>query len=110
MVLFAYVTRAFPWDRNVFETPIPYAILVLCFLGVTPAYLLLQRWAGLRLLRFVGVALLLGLLMFGWVGMRWNWHPVFLTGPGPLWCFGFPLVGALAYWAALRGLAPELKE
>lgn len=108
MILFSYVTRAFPWGRNVFETPIPYAILLLCFFGVTPAYLLLQRWAGLSLPRFAGVAFLLGLLMFVWIGRGWNWHPAFLTGPGPLWCFGFPMIGALAYWTALRLLAPQL--
>jgi hypothetical protein len=110
MILFAYLTGAFPWGRNVFATPIPYALLFLCFFGVTPAHLLLHRWARLSLPRFVGVASLMGLALFVVTGRNWNWHQAFLTGPAPLWCFGFPLAGALAYWAVLRQLAPELAE
>jgi hypothetical protein len=34
-----------------------------------------------------------------------------IFGPVPLgWIVGFPLVGALAYWAVLKLLAPELGD
>jgi hypothetical protein len=111
MILFAFPSLAYRGNvGQLFVTPIPYAILFLCFFFVTPAYVLLHRWVGLSLPRFVGIALLLGAMLFVKRGLSWNWHPVFLTGPGPLWCFGFPLIGALAYWAVLKKLAPELGE
>jgi hypothetical protein len=110
MILFGYLAGTAPWHFNIFLTPIPYAILFLCFFIVTPAYLLLHRWVGLSLWRFVGVALALGALLFVNRGWSWNWHEAFVSGPGPIWCFGFPLTGAIAYWMVLQRLAPELAD
>lgn len=111
MILFAFPSRAYQGSvTRLFETPVPYAVLFLCFFVVTPAYLLLHRWVRLDLGRFIAIALMLGTLLFVNSGMSWNWHPVFVYGRGPLWCFGFPLVGALAYWAVLKRMAPELDE
>ncbi len=110
MTGFAFATGAFPWGRSILATPIPYAMMLICFVVVTPAYLLLWRWVRLSLWRFVGIALLVGFGLFLHLGTRWNWHEAFLTGRGPLWCFGFPLAGALAYWAVLKAFAPDLQE
>jgi len=110
MIVFGYFSGAIPWGRNILATPIPYAILLICFFVITPAYVLLHRWVGLGLGRFVAVALMIGLALFVARGLAWNWHSAFLTGPGPLWCFGFPLLGALTYWIVLKRLAPDLGE
>jgi hypothetical protein len=110
LILFGYVSGAAPWSLRLFRTPIPYAILLFCFFVVAPAYLLLHCWVLLRLGRFLALAIGLGAIMFLNRGAAWNWHPAFLTGSGPLWCFGFPLVGALTWWATLKWLAPELDE
>lgn len=110
MIAFAFATGAAPCCRGFFSTPIPYALLVLTLVVVTPAYLLLHRWVGLSLPRFVAVAGLIGLALFAVAGSQWRWHPAFLQGPGPLWAFGFPLTGALAYWLVLDRLAPHLRD
>ena len=110
VIVAAYVTGPISAGANVFRTPIPYALLFLCFFIVSPAYLFVRPWIRLRLSRFLLTALGLGLVLFVWRGNQWNWHPVFLQPRNVLWLFGLPVVGALAYWAVLRALAPDFDD
>ena len=110
LTLGGYVFGPIRWGANIFRTPVPYALLLLCFFIVNPAYLLLRPWLRLSLLRFLMVALAMGLLLFVWQGNRWDWHPQFVRAGNLLWVFGLPVVGALAYWVVLRVLAPEFGD
>lgn len=108
LIGFAYLSGAAPWGANIFRTPIPYVLFVICWFVVTPAYLALSPWFGLRLDRFVLGALGLSLLLTIYVGWQWGWDPAFLNASTLTWILGFPLVGALSYRFMLRLLAPEL--
>jgi hypothetical protein len=110
LIIGGYLLGPIRWSANIFRTPIPYALLLLCFFIVNPAYLLLRSLLRLSLARFLLVALGLGLLLFVWQGYRWGWHPEFLLPRNLLWLFGLPVVGALAYWGVLRVLAPEFGD
>jgi hypothetical protein len=82
-----------------------------CFFGLNTAYLLLQGWFRLALPRFLAAGFAAGAAAYVMRGNQWNWHPVFASSPRTaLLLIGFPVAGALAYWAVLRRLAPELGE
>lgn len=88
-----------------------YVMPFACLLGGTVGFMLLHSFLRLRLQRFLGMGLALGLGIYGLRGSQWNWHPAFAASPKTaLLLIGFPIVGAAAYWAMLNRLAPELGE
>ncbi len=111
LILFAKAVGWLRMSQGLFATPIPYFLLFVCFFGVSPAYLMLHSVVRLHLGRFLALSAAMGLGLYWLRGSMWNWHTAFLGRWENLVGFvGLPVAGALAYWATLKWLAPELGE
>ena len=97
-ILFWMAADDFPPARA-FATPIPYAMVALCWLVAVPAYVALEKWFGLRLERFLAAgaigALPPTLLAYSYLlTPRANFAAFILIGAA--------LTGSFVFWACLR--------
>ena len=82
-----------------FATPIPYAMVALCWLVAVPLYVALERWFGLRLGRFLAAGLVAALpptlLAYSYLLLPRAHFAAFVL-------VGASLTGSFAFWACLR--------
>ena len=97
-ILFWMVTDDFSLARA-FGTPIPYAMIALCWLVAVPVYVALERWFGLRLLRFLAAGLLAALpptlVAYSYLLLPRAHFAAFVL-------IGAALTGSFVFWACLR--------